>query len=74
MATLTIRNLPEDLVERLKSAAAQHGRSMEQELRELLMRSYPDRPASLERIRARWGGFDPPSAEQIDTWIESGRA
>ncbi len=36
MATLTVRNLDEDLVRRLRVRAAEHGRSAEAEHREIL--------------------------------------
>ncbi len=36
MATLTVRNLDEDLVRRLRIRAAEHGRSAEAEHREIL--------------------------------------
>ena len=36
MATLTVRNLDEDLVKRLRVRAAEHGRSAEAEHREIL--------------------------------------
>jgi hypothetical protein len=35
MASITIRNLPSDIVGRLKALAAGNGRSMEQETREM---------------------------------------
>jgi plasmid stability protein len=59
MATLTIRNLDEALKRRLRVRAAQHGRSMEEEVREILRevvseRSGPDLAAS---IRARVAGI-----------------
>ena len=38
MATLTIRNLDEDLKQRLRERAARHGVSMEQEARSLLLK------------------------------------
>jgi plasmid stability protein len=36
MASITIRNLEEDITQRLRVRAAQHGRSMEEEAREIL--------------------------------------
>ena len=36
MASLTIRNLEDDLKLRLRIRAAQHGRSMEEEVRDIL--------------------------------------
>jgi plasmid stability protein len=43
VSTLTIRNLDDDLKARLRVRAAQHGRSMEAEVREILRRSLADR-------------------------------
>ena len=66
MATLTIRNLNPALKERLRVRAAQHGRSMEAELREILHDTLKE-PEQLppmdlyQRIRARFaplGGVD----------------
>jgi len=65
MASITIRRLDDDLKERLRRRAARHGRSMEDEVRELLRTtlsreaSEPDNLA--ERIQARFralGGVD----------------
>lgn len=39
MASLTIRNLDEDLKARLRIEAAQHGNSMEEEVRSILRRA-----------------------------------
>ncbi|MGH9171360.1 MAG: FitA-like ribbon-helix-helix domain-containing protein [Acidimicrobiales bacterium] len=39
MSTLTVRNLDEELKTRLRVRAAQHGRSMEAEVREILRAS-----------------------------------
>lgn len=49
MATLTIRGLDEDVKARLRIRAAEHGRSMEAEARELLATALlgPRRPARL---------------------------
>jgi antitoxin FitA len=66
MATLTIRNIDAALKERLRVRAAQHGQSMEAELRDILKETLkePEQPAEpnlYERIRARFaplGGAD----------------
>ena len=73
MATLTIRNLDEDLVERLKSAAARRGRSMEQEVRELLEQRYAARQEVLARIEESWRQYPKASREEIASWIAEGR-
>lgn len=73
MASITIRNLDESLKRRLRIRAAEHGRSMEEEAREIL-RLVVDEPAPPENlaaaIRARVAGVggadvDLPSREPI---------
>lgn len=56
MATLTIRNLPEAVRDALRVAAAKNGRSMEAEVRALLVKRYSSSPdlrdePALERLR-----------------------
>ena len=65
MATLTIRNLDAALKERLRVRAAQHGHSMEAEVRDILQDTLnePELPAVnlYQRIRSRFaplGGVD----------------
>lgn len=64
MATLTIRNLDDDLKARLRVEAAQHGHSMEEEVRSILRRALiqPSTAAGLgSRIHQRFsalGGAD----------------
>jgi plasmid stability protein len=65
MATLTIRNLDGALKERLRIRAAQHGHSMEAEVREILQQTLkePERPEVdlYQRVRSRFaplGGVD----------------
>jgi antitoxin FitA len=43
MSTLTVRNLDDDLKTRLRVRAAEHGRSMEAEAREILRESLTER-------------------------------
>ena len=73
MATLTIRNLPDDLVERLKASAKASGHSMEQEVRELLEARYADKRATLEQIRERWKNLPNVDRDQMDDWRNEGR-
>ena len=73
MATLTIRNLPDDLIDRVKASAARHGLSMEQELRDLLQSRYAHRSEVLARIRGRWTELPPTEAEEVRKWWEEGR-
>lgn len=64
MAALTIRGLDDDTKARLRVSAAQHGRSMEAEVRAILEDALPSQPATRglgSRIRARFaavGGAD----------------
>ena len=49
MAAISIRNLDDDIKNRLRVRAARHGRSMESEIRLILTRAVnePDRPEGL---------------------------
>jgi len=83
MASITIRKLEESTKRKLKVQAAQNGRSMEQEAREIL-KSELDRPRKprtgaelVKRIRAIWeplGGVDlelPPREPMRDPdWLK----
>lgn len=71
---MTIRGLPDELLVRIKAAAAAHGRSLEQELRETLAARYPTRDQVLGAVRERWGELPHVSADQVDSWIETGRS
>ena len=42
MASITIRNLEDDIKQRLRVRAAEHGRSMEEEVRDILRRVMSD--------------------------------
>jgi len=46
MASLSVRNLDDDLVARLKRRAARHGHSAEAEVREILRRALSAEPES----------------------------
>lgn len=73
MATVTIRNLPDEVVARIKRSAEGHGRSMEAEVRDLLNRRYRGREAILERIQERWENGPRVSVDQVEAWIDEGR-
>lgn len=67
MATMTIRNIDDALKSRLRVRAATHGRSMEEEARDILraaLSAEPARPGDLgQAIRDRFaalGGVDLP--------------
>ncbi len=76
MAQVLVRDLPEETVARLKERAAQAGRSLEAELREILNQaaqpSHEQRKrealASLDAIRAKsrpWQPGEPTAADMI---------
>jgi plasmid stability protein len=74
VATLTIRNLSPVVVRSLKSVAQRNGRSMEQEVRELIEEHVSERQAVLEQIEASWGNQRRrPTATEVDRWLETGR-
>jgi plasmid stability protein len=74
MATLTIRNVPARTVKSLKLMAQHHGRSMEQEVREMLDEHVIDRETAMARVRASWARQTRrPAPEEVDRWIETGR-
>jgi len=73
MATLTIRNLPDDVVKRLKEVAARNKRSMEQEVRELLQERFATRVEVLRRVRERCRSLPKTTAEEVNRWIREGR-
>ena len=58
MASITVRNLDEELKRRLRIRAAQHGKSMEQEVRDILKdaldEEVPTGKDFIEGIRARF--------------------
>ena len=64
MASITIRNLDDDVKHRLRVWAAEHGRSMEEEARDILRQvvGQPSPPKNLgQSIHQRFaalGGFD----------------
>lgn len=73
-ATLTIRNVPMRIVRGLKSLAKRRGRSMEQEVRELLEQHVAERSSVLKQIEASWTQQSRrPSAAEIDSWIAADR-
>lgn len=59
MATLTVRNLADDLVRRLQVRAAEHGRSTEAEHREILkaVLTGTGQPSERQRVAERLAEF-----------------
>jgi plasmid stability protein len=80
MATLTVRNLDDDVVRRLRIRAAEHGRSAEAEHRDILQtvllgqEKTPTRQQAAERLaefRCRTAGRGSPAAAEL---LEQSRA
>jgi plasmid stability protein len=74
MPTLTIRNVPPRIVRSLKSLAQRHGRSMEQEVREVIEEHVTERESLLQQIEASWDEQQRrPTAAEVDRWLDTGR-
>ena len=79
MATITIRNVPDHVVQRLKEQAARHGRSLNSELVLFLERSVKDTSAGPEQriadLRAFRASLSMPetTADEIEIAKEYGR-
>jgi len=73
MPTLTVRNVPVKTVRALKAQAKRNGRSMEQELREMI-KARVDRAAAMAKIEASWAKQTrPTTADEVDAWIRESR-
>ena len=68
MATITIRNISDELLDRIKRLAAQKGVSMEQEVRDLLQKRYGQRDEVLARIRQRAEVLPMEAESRVKSW------
>jgi antitoxin FitA len=73
MATITIRNISDELLARIKRLAGQKGISMEQEVRDLLQKRYGQRDEVLARIRQRAQALPMEAESRVQTWKSEGR-
>jgi plasmid stability protein len=81
MATLTIRNLPDDVRDRLRIEAAKNGRSMEAEARAVLeaavkgrkRRSAAERDAIVARVQEAFAPFRSADVSIVDELIAERR-
>ena len=73
MATLTIRDLSEDVVRRIKEIAAIQGVSMEQEVRDVLETRFAPREKVIARVMERWARLPKVSARKVQEWRTRGR-
>ena len=73
MATITIRKLAPEVVERLKARADLQGHSMEQEARDLLTWRLAARETVLNEIQSLWSQLEPPTADELSGWLSTAR-
>jgi len=72
VSSVTIRRIPDDLLDRIRAAASAHGVSLEQELRDTLAARYPTRTEVLAAVRAGWARHPAVDVTDIDGWIDEG--
>ena len=54
MANVLVRNLDDEVLQRLKAAAKAHGRSLQAEIHEVLRNASARRQAETRRLSAQW--------------------
>lgn len=70
MATITVRNIPEEVIAMIKNRARRNKRSMEQEIRTILSEVVLDRERAMKRIESLWQQQKRPiSKEEVDAWL-----
>ena len=81
MSDLPLRNIPAELYNRLQSSAAEHFRSLNQEVLARLSRSFDAEEARMSALHARWvhealasGNPTPLKADDIDRAFARGVA
>ena len=74
MATLTIRNVPEDRIVVLKERARHNRRSMQAELLTILDQVLLTRAQTLQAIKDSWKQqARPTTSEEVQRWIKESR-
>lgn len=77
VANLTIKQIPKELVDRIKAAAESNGRSMNKEIIDCLESAYTPRPSAEEaiaRAKALWESIGSPDIGPYDpNWKNLGR-
>lgn len=75
MATITVRNLPDSVVQALKELAERNNRSMEQEAREIISSRVMDRGAVMQMLRDGWDSqARAVRVDEADKWARQSRA
>ncbi|MBN1960947.1 MAG: ribbon-helix-helix protein, CopG family [Deltaproteobacteria bacterium] len=74
MATLTVRNLSDDILAELKKLAQRNGRSLEDMVRRLLAEVVVDHLSACELIEASWQRQSrTPSVAEVNAWLRESR-
>ena len=74
MPTITIPDVPDKVVEALEALAKRSGRSVEEEVREMLNTRVMDRASAMAQIERLWASQTRPTTpEEIEAWIREGR-
>ena len=74
MRTLTVRNVPDEVLRALKEMARRNRRSMEQEVRHILEATTLDRLSACAQVEEAWGAQSRPTGkEEVDRWVKSSR-
>jgi antitoxin FitA len=75
MAKITVRDVPDEVLARLRERARDRGRSMEQEIREILAESAADWSEAMDGVRElRKGMKQFVSVEEIVRWQRQSRS
>jgi len=75
MATITVRNLPDSVVEALKALAERNSRSMEQEAREIISSHVMDRKTVVQLMEQGWKRHKRAiGLEEAEDWVRQSRA
>lgn len=69
MASITIRNVEIDLKRRLRRRAAKHGRSIEEEVRDILLRAVAERKPRLNLAAAIRSRIEPLGGVNLDNSV-----
>jgi plasmid stability protein len=74
MATLTIRNLPSQVLQALRKLAKSNGRSVEDQVRRLLAETAVDRLSACDLIEGSWQRQSrAATADEVDAWLDQSR-
>jgi len=74
MATITVRNIPDEVIVMIKNRARRNKRSMDQEIRTILSEVVLDRERATKRNETLWQRQKRPiSKQEVDAWLRKAR-